>query len=681
MRAVRHRHLRTAASLVVLAAPRAAAHAEDVVDKIDIEQYSLDDLLKTETSVASVHAVAVRETPGIVTIIKREEIMSSGARDLIDVLMLVPGFSFGVDIEGVTDVGFRGIWAHEGKMLILVDGQEMNELLFQNNELGHHYPIDQIERIEIIRGPGSALYGGFAELGVISITTRGAAELNGISTSVDYGRMRHALGQADLNVAAGKESIAGIEGLNASAALLLGVGNRSDATFTDFSGNSYGLGDSSALPALFLDIGVQYKDLRTRFLYDGYAIHERDSISHVQPAAVTENFTTMIADAQYDLHLGPVTVTPRLTFKRQLPWRVADSSSSDYLDITVQRLTASVTATMNVTDDLNVTAGVQAYQDRGWLNSTEHVGQGNQFLFANGQDKVSYNNVATPVEAQYHSALGTLTLGARYERHSEYRDSFVPRAALTKVIDRFHFKLLYQYAFRPPGIGDLAQALPSPKLTPEHLRDAEAEVGYRLSDGLFVAANVFDITLRDPIIYYSTSSSSNNYQNFPYTGTQGVEFDLRAGYHWGRFEATYSYYTARNVLTGATKNVVPLYQVSPTSSQLLAMPAHKATFRGSFPLGSRLSFDPTATFMSSCYGYLTGDDNGNGVLGKTGPVFLFNPFVNYRDLIIPRLDLSVGVFDLFGANYQFVQPYASTHAPLPGPTRDFVARLSYSVPL
>src|SRR5678815_3011830 len=198
--------------------------------------------------------------------------------------------------------------------------------------------------------------------------------------------MRNALGQADLNVAAGKESIAGIEGLNASAALLVGVGNRSDATYIDFSGTSYGLGDDSALHAIFLDVGVQYKDLRTRFLYDGYSFRERDSITHVQPAAATENFTTMIADAQYDLHLGPLTVTPRLTFKRQLPWRVADSSSSDYLDITVQRLTASVTATMNVTDELNVTAGVQAYRDDGWLNSTEHVGQGNQFLFANGQD-------------------------------------------------------------------------------------------------------------------------------------------------------------------------------------------------------------------------------------------------------------------------------------------------------
>src|SRR5215470_14269368 len=251
MLAARHRCVCTAASLVALLASRAVAHAQEVPEKTNIEQYSLDDLLKTETAVASVRAVAVRETPGIVTIIKREEIVSAGARDLIDVLMLVPGFSFGVDIEGVTDVGFRGIWAHEGKMLILVDGQEMTELLFQNNALGHHYPIDQIERIEIIRGPGSALYGGFAELGVISIITRGAAELDGISASVDYGRMQNALGQADLNVAAGKESIAGIEGLNASAALLVGVGNRSDAPYSDFSGNSYDLADSSALHALF----------------------------------------------------------------------------------------------------------------------------------------------------------------------------------------------------------------------------------------------------------------------------------------------------------------------------------------------------------------------------------------------------------------------------------------------
>src|SRR5947207_1531752 len=58
----------------------------------DVADLSLDELLNTPVAVASQKAATVRETPGIVTVIARDEIQASGARDLVDVLMLVPGF-------------------------------------------------------------------------------------------------------------------------------------------------------------------------------------------------------------------------------------------------------------------------------------------------------------------------------------------------------------------------------------------------------------------------------------------------------------------------------------------------------------------------------------------------------------------------------------------------------------
>src|SRR5579863_3147897 len=99
----------------------------------DITNVSLDSLLNVDTAVATKVPTNLRETPGVITVITREEIMDSGARDLQDVLVLVPGFSPGVDVEGVVDFGIRGNWGHEGKMLLLVDGQPMNETLFSDN--------------------------------------------------------------------------------------------------------------------------------------------------------------------------------------------------------------------------------------------------------------------------------------------------------------------------------------------------------------------------------------------------------------------------------------------------------------------------------------------------------------------------------------------------------------------
>src|SRR3954468_10713859 len=176
------------------------AFADDVAIK-DITDVSLDDLLNTDVGVASKVPTTYREVPGVITVVTREEIMDSGARDLEDVLQLVPGFSPGIDVEAVVDVGVRGNWGHEGKVLLLIDGQQMNETLYSTNQLGNHYPIDQIERIEIIRGPGSAIYGGYAELAVINVITRGADDLKGAAVYLSSGRMSNAWGYNNLSLA------------------------------------------------------------------------------------------------------------------------------------------------------------------------------------------------------------------------------------------------------------------------------------------------------------------------------------------------------------------------------------------------------------------------------------------------------------------------------------------------
>src|SRR5262245_9414817 len=89
---------------------------------------SLEQLMNVNVTVASQSPMTSREAPGIVTVINRSDILNSGANDLIQLIQLmVPGFDFGVDVDGVVGIGIRGNWAHEGKVLMLWDGMEMNE--------------------------------------------------------------------------------------------------------------------------------------------------------------------------------------------------------------------------------------------------------------------------------------------------------------------------------------------------------------------------------------------------------------------------------------------------------------------------------------------------------------------------------------------------------------------------
>ena len=143
--------------------------------------------MNIKITVASIKELTPRQSPGIITNITSEDIRNLGARDLMEVLRHVPGFEFGVDVEGVVGLGIRGNWAHEGKVVLFVDGIEMNERLYSTTQFGNHYPVENIERIEIIRGPGSALHGGFAAYAVINIITRAPKNKTEASATVYQG--------------------------------------------------------------------------------------------------------------------------------------------------------------------------------------------------------------------------------------------------------------------------------------------------------------------------------------------------------------------------------------------------------------------------------------------------------------------------------------------------------------
>src|SRR5688572_19420697 len=92
--------------------------AQDLDSLMNMSAYTaesdLQKVLNQNLTVSSAKALTTRETPGIISLVTAEEIQNSGARDLIDVLRLVPGFEIGQDLQFVLGIGLRGSWANEG---------------------------------------------------------------------------------------------------------------------------------------------------------------------------------------------------------------------------------------------------------------------------------------------------------------------------------------------------------------------------------------------------------------------------------------------------------------------------------------------------------------------------------------------------------------------------------------
>ncbi len=650
----------------------APALAQDDIGEIqDITQVSLDDLLNTDVDVASKVPQTYREVPGVITVISREEIMDSGARDLADVLRLVPGFSLGVDVEGVVGIGVRGNWGHEGKVLLLVDGQQMNETLYSTNQLGNHYPVDQIERIEIIRGPGSAIYGGYAELAVINVITRGADELNGVAVYGNAGLMTDTYGHLNLSVAAGQTLPGGVK---LSLSGLFGAGHRSNGTFTDFYGDSFSLTDHEMDPG-FLNVGAQWKDLSLRFIYDNYRQDQRDNLAQNETKRIDQEFIGYFGELAFKWKAKEgLTITPAITYKRQLPWHILDTASSAIYDKTAERLTGGASASWDAHEMVNVLGGAEVYYDHAFLNQPA-IPDTTQTQFGTS-DSVSYVNEALYAQGLLKHSLANVTVGARFEHHSQFGNSFVPRVAVTKVFEPAHIQVLYSEAFRAPCFENINLAPDPATIKPERTRVVEVEAGYSIDPHNFVTFNGYWIRINRTIVYLVNDDGTEGYQNFAHTGTLGFEADYKLRYKWGYASANYSYYAAQD-------NKVPSYAVPAHSQVLLGMPQHKVTLHGAWNAWKNLRVAPSFVVTSGAWAYMNPGDpvEGTGTLTHADPLVLANLFVSYRDLGVKGLEAGIGIYNALDDKNYFLQPYDGGHAEMQGGARQLLLRVGFTQPL
>jgi len=139
---------------------------------------------------ASRMAQPLREAPGAVTVIDRELIRASGARVLSDLMRLVPGFQVTSPNQEAPRVTYHGLGEEfPSRLQVLVDGVSQYSPLYQSGVNWNLLPValEDIERIEVLRGSNSVAYGANAFLGVVNIITQQAAETRGLAALVNSG--------------------------------------------------------------------------------------------------------------------------------------------------------------------------------------------------------------------------------------------------------------------------------------------------------------------------------------------------------------------------------------------------------------------------------------------------------------------------------------------------------------
>ncbi|MFP5227190.1 MAG: TonB-dependent receptor plug domain-containing protein [Acidobacteriota bacterium] len=167
---------------IVLVAPPVRAQSTSAPD---LTQKSLEDLMDVEVTSVSKKEQKASQVAAAIFVISREDILRSGALNIPDLLRMVPGVEVAQLDASRWAISVRGFNGQESnKLLVMIDGRTVYNPVFAGVFWdSQNVPIDSIDRIEVIRGPGAAVWGANAVNGVINIITRNASDTQGASLS------------------------------------------------------------------------------------------------------------------------------------------------------------------------------------------------------------------------------------------------------------------------------------------------------------------------------------------------------------------------------------------------------------------------------------------------------------------------------------------------------------------
>ncbi|HYL61013.1 MAG TPA: TonB-dependent receptor, partial [Candidatus Methylomirabilis sp.] len=498
----------------------------------DVMKLSIEQLMNVDVDTvygASKFEQRTSQAPAYVTIITSDEIRKYGYRTLAEILRSVPGFIVDYDrsYSYAALRGFSNPGDYSADILLLVDGHRINDNVYDSPMFGTEFMIDVglIQRVEVIRGPASSLYGANAFFGVVNIITKRGRDMKGPQITAEAA----SLGTYKSRVSYGYDSIHGPEML--FSASYYGSHGNQNLFFPQYNSpaTNNGVfvdGDRDRYYNLFSS--VQYRDFSVQTAY-GWRLKGIPSGS----------FGSVFNDPRsqtVDWH-GYFDFKYQHTFDSdlQLLARVAyDHVGYDGIYVTDYTGTGIPPFTLNSDRargnwwDLELDVSKELWDKH-------RITLGTETRFNLKQDQI--NNDVSPYKLYFNDERSStipsvyaqdeysirknviLSAGLRYDYYSTFGGSVNPRVALIySPWEKTTLKMIYGQAFRSPSAYEL-RLVGNSALGPEKTKTSELDVEQHLNERLTLDASGF----------YNVMSGLIEQTTNPVTG-QG-EFDNLVGVH------------------------------------------------------------------------------------------------------------------------------------------------------
>jgi len=515
-------------------------------DVPNLTKLSLEELMNIE--VATVNAASkfdqkVTTAPSYVSIITAEEIQKYGYRTLADLLASVTGFYINND-RNYSYVGVRGLGRpsdYNDRVLLMIDGHRLNDSVYGEALIGTEFPldIDLIQRVEIIRGAGSALYGTNAFLAIINVITKRGRDVRGAEVSAEAGSLGTYKGSGTF----GDRWLKGPE-LLLSGTYYNSHGNN-NLFFPEF--NTPATNNGIAANA---DGDESYKFF-SRFEYRDFSLQGLyGSRTKVIPTAsfgaVFNDPRTRTTDA-----IGYFDLRYEHHFANE--WQILGRLAYDHMSyrgVYVNDYAATGTPPFTLNQDLSTGDRVTLAFDASRIFFEKHrVTIGTETQFNLKQDQSNYdlapysqylddhrNSTVPAVYLQDEFSVRKdviVSAGVRWDHYGTFGSTVNPRLGLIySPGKRTTFKVLYGSAFRAPNTYELYYAAPPDQaaslfLQPETIRTTEIVFGQRLTKHLQLVISGFYNDLRGLISQQADPVTGLiSYANLENVHGKGVDFEL-----------------------------------------------------------------------------------------------------------------------------------------------------------
>ena len=456
----------------------------------DVVQHELLMFDEPVVAAAAKHEQYVEDAPSSVSIVTADDIKKYGYRTLAEILRSVRGLYVTYD-RNYSFLGVRGFnrpGDSNSRILLLVDGHRVTENIYDSNYLGTDFivDVDMINRVEVIRGPGSALYGSNAFFAVIDVITKRRREMQNVETSFDAASFDTYKGRIS-----GGHSFANGVDVVVSGTILDSAGDRRlhfdefDAPETN-NGVAEGIDGERAYDALAT---ISYRDVTAQGAYNW----RKKDVPTASFETVFNNpheWTTDslgYVDLKYDHRFAnDIETVARVNFSRykydgSYPYDISEPGEPPLVainkdDVLGQWLGTELQAARTIWSVHRLTLGTEYRwnidQDIQNFDVDPH-------LVYSDVNRDSWNwGIFAQGESELLSNLH-LTTGLRYDLYETFGGTWNPRAALI-----YHpwaastFKALYGRAFRAPNVWEAFNTDPVSK--PNSALDPETINTYEL---------------------------------------------------------------------------------------------------------------------------------------------------------------------------------------------------------